>query len=85
MSAELPPNLPKRRKLAIEQPLGGNAAAGGRLFIYAAVTLVLLGLAGYNAAVQHLPLTSPYVAAPAIGALWFALRLFMIWGSNARG
>lgn len=85
MSAEPPTNLPPRRKLAVEQPLGGKAAVGGRVLIYLAVTLVLAGLAGYNALVQHLPLTSPYVAAPAIGALWFALRLFMIWGSHARG
>jgi hypothetical protein len=85
VSVERPPNLPPRKKLAVEQPLGGNAAQGGRVLIYVAVTLVLAGLAGYNAVVQQLPLTSPYVAAPAIGALWFALRLFMIWGSNARG
>ena len=85
MSVEPPPNLPPRKKLAVEQPLSGKAAVGGRALIYVAVTFVLAGLAVYNAVVQHLPLTSPYVAAPAIGALWFALRLFMIWGSNARG
>lgn len=80
-----PPNLPPRKKLAVEQPLAGSALNTGRLLIYAAVAVVLGGLAAYNALVQHLELTSPYVIAPAIGAVWFALRLFMIWSSNARG
>jgi hypothetical protein len=80
-----PPNLPPRRKLAIEQPLGGNALKSGKLFIYAGVAIVLGGLAGYNALVRQLDLTSPYVIGPAIGAVWFALRLVMIWSSNARG
>lgn len=85
MSVDPPPILPPRKKLAIEQPFGGNALKSGRLVIYGAVTLVLAGLAVYNAFVQLMPLTSPYVIAPAIGAAWFALRLFMIWSSNARG
>jgi hypothetical protein len=85
VSIDPPPNLPPRRKLAVEQPLGGNPLKSGRLYIYAAVAIGLGGLAAYNAFIQYLPLTSPYVIAPAIGAVWFALRLFMIWGSNARG
>ena len=85
MSVEPPPNLPPRKKLAIEQPIGGSAANSGRLLIYGAVTLVLAGLAAYMALVQQHEFSSPYVIAPAIGAVWFALRLFMIWGSNARG
>ena len=85
MSDTPPPTLPRRRKLAIEQPLGGNALKRGKLFLYAAVAIVLGGLAGYNALVQRLDFTSPYVIAPAIGAVWFALRLVMIWSSNARG
>lgn len=85
MSDTSPPNLPPRRKLDIEQPLGGNALKSGKLMIYTVIAVVLGGLAAYNALVQHLDLTSPYVIAPAIGAVWFALRLFMIWSSNARG
>jgi hypothetical protein len=85
VSVDPPPNLPPRKKLAVEQPLSGNALNTGRLLIYGAVALVLAVFAAYNALVQLMPLTSPYVIAPAIGAVWFALRLFMIWSSNARG
>jgi hypothetical protein len=85
VSAEPPPNLPPRKKLAVEQPLRMDRAVGGRLLIYGALAVVLAGVGAYNALIQHMPLTSPYVIAPAIGAIWFALRLFMIWSSNARG
>jgi hypothetical protein len=81
--ASPPPSLPPRRKLDIEQPLGGNALKSSKLIVYAVIAAVLGGLAGYNALVQHLDLTSPYVIAPAIGAVWFALRLFMIWSSRS--
>jgi hypothetical protein len=32
--------------------------------------------------IEQRPLMSGWVAAPAIGALWFGLRLFMILGSR---
>jgi len=55
------------------------------MFFYSLLTLCLVGLAVYMAFFERHPLDSPFVIAPAIGALWFALRLFMIWGSsNAR-
>jgi hypothetical protein len=85
VSAEPPPSLPPRKKLAIEQPLAGNQVNAGRLLLYAIITVVLVAFAAYQAVIQLMPLTSPYVIAPAIGAIWFALRLFMIWSSNARG
>ena len=85
MSETPPPNLPPRKKLAVEQQLGGRSVQSGKLLIYALVAVVLAGFAGYNAMVHQLEFTSPYVIAPAIGAAWFALRLFMIWSSNARG
>lgn len=85
MSESTPPNLPPRKRLAVEQPLGGSTLNAGRLLIYALITAALAGLALYMAVVQSHALTSPYVIAPAIGAVWFALRLFMIWSSNARG
>jgi hypothetical protein len=59
------------------KPFGG-AVKGGTILIYSIITLVLAGLAVYMAMVADHPLTSGYVAAPAIGALWFGLRLFMI-------
>jgi hypothetical protein len=53
--------------------------------MYAIATVGLAGLALYMALVEgHEPM-SAYVAGPAIGAVWFALRTFMTWGSNARG
>jgi hypothetical protein len=84
VSEEAPPVLPPRKRLAIEQPLGSNSKRGG-LLVYGALTAALVGVAVYMALAAGHPLASPYVAGPGIGALWFALRLFMIWGSNARG
>jgi len=52
------------------------------LLIYGLLTAGLIGLALYNALVEGLPLISPWVLAPAIASAWFALRLFMIWGSR---
>lgn len=83
--ADSPPNLPPRKKLAVERQLGGGALNSGKLMIYALITLVLVGLAAYNALIQQMDWMSPYVVAPAVGGVWFALRLFMIWSANARG
>ena len=85
MSVEPPPHLPERKKLSVEQPLGSSRFNTGKLLLYAVITIVLVAFAAYNAFVQSMPLTSPYVIAPPIGAIWFGLRLFMIWSSNARG
>lgn len=85
MSVEQPPNLTPRKKLAVERQLGGSALNSSKLMIYALITVILAGLAAYNALIQAMDWTSPYVIAPAVGAVWFALRLFMIWSANARG
>jgi hypothetical protein len=75
-------NAPRSR---VRLPFGGT---GGRSFrvaslvIYAVLTTGLVVVALHAALVLRLSPTSGYVAAPAIGALWFALRLFMIWGSR---
>jgi hypothetical protein len=83
VSEERPPNLPPRRKLDIEQPIGvGGFAKQGAVVMYAFVTLALVGIALYMAVVEQRPLMSGWVAAPAIGAVWFGLRLFMILGSR---
>ena len=48
------------------------------VFVYAALAVGLLGLALYSGLVLGRPLTSAYVVAPAIGAVWFGLRLLML-------
>jgi hypothetical protein len=60
-------------------PGGARGAAARRagVIVYGALIAILIGVAYYMAAVQGHPLTSPYVAAPAVGAAWFALRLLM--------
>ena len=63
------------------QPFGG-AARGGAILMYSLLTLGLAALAVYMAVVAGRALTSGYVAAPAIGAVWFGLRVFMILGSR---
>lgn len=83
MSEERPPDLPKRRRLDIERPIGvGGMVQNGAIVMYALTTIALLGLALYMAVVEQRPLMSGWVAAPAIGAIWFGLRLFMILGSR---
>jgi hypothetical protein len=54
----------------------------GALFLYGMLTAGLAGLAVYMATIVGHALTSAYVAAPAIGALWFGLRLFMMLGKR---
>jgi hypothetical protein len=83
VSDERPPLVPPRRKLDVEQPIGvGGMAKQGAVAIYALAAIVLAGVAVYMAVVEQRPLMSGWVAAPAIGAVWFELRLFMILGSR---
>ena len=60
----------------------GSLAKQGAVAIYALAAIILAGVAVYMAAVEQRPLMSGWVAAPAIGAVWFGLRLFMILGSR---
>jgi hypothetical protein len=86
VSEPAPPEreLPRvKARLPFEQRPFGDAAKRGALSIYAVLTLGLAGLALYMALVAGRPLTSAHVAGPAIGALWFGLRVFMIWGSRS--
>lgn len=89
MSEETPPDrghaaLPRTKgRLPFEAP--SKPGAGFRnasLVFYAVLVAGLIGLAFYMALVGGHPLTSAYVAGPAVGALWFGLRWFMIWGSK---
>lgn len=82
MSDQPPPNLPPRRKLDVEQPLGIGGMRQGAVVVYAIATLVLIGVAFYMAVVEQRSLTSAWVAAPAIGAAWFGLRTFMTMNSG---
>ena len=79
MSEERPDDAPKRTRY---EPISlSGAARGGMLAIYALAALGFVGVAVYMSATGR-GLMSPYVIAPAIGALWFALRVFMILGSR---
>jgi hypothetical protein len=83
VSDERPPNMPSRRKLDVEQPIKvGGLAKNGAVVMYALVAVALIGIAIYMAVVEQRPLMTGWVAAPAIGAVWFGLRLFMILGSR---
>lgn len=84
MSAEPPPEpeLPRvKSRLPFEAAPKPNLRASS-LAVYGVLTVGMIALALYTAFVLRLPPTSGYVAGPAIGALWFGLRLFMIWGSK---
>jgi hypothetical protein len=70
-------------RLPFKAPDGpGRGFKTASLVFYAVLVAGLIGLTLYMALAVGHPLTSAYVAGPAIGALWFALRLFMIWGSR---
>ena len=73
VKGRLPFSAPDASRAAMRQ---------GALVVYGLLTAGLIGLALYMALVQQRPVMSPWVASPAIGAVWFALRLFMIWGSR---
>ncbi|MBL8545245.1 MAG: hypothetical protein JNL81_02205 [Hyphomonadaceae bacterium] len=78
MSESTPPPMyqrrPSRSSLAPLKPLSGK---GGKLFLFAVLAIVCGAAAAYMAVVQHMPVTDMRVVAPAIGALWFGLRVFM--------
>lgn len=81
--SEKPPPLPgTRTRLPFDpQPFKGGLRRGA-VFVYGVLAVGLAGLAFYMGTVQHHPLTSPYVLAPGVGAIWFALRLFMTLGAR---
>ena len=74
MSENPPADLPRTdRRLPF-----GDAMRRMAVLVYAALSVGLLGLALYSGLVLGRPLTSAYVVAPAIGAVWFGLRLLML-------
>ncbi|HVK81845.1 MAG TPA: hypothetical protein VM915_14665 [Verrucomicrobiae bacterium] len=74
-----PPPLPRTKGRLPFDPDAFKRAPqqGAALLVYGGLTLVLVAVAAYMGFVEQRPMTSGYVAAPAIGAAWFALRLFM--------
>ncbi|WP_135210274.1 hypothetical protein [Vitreimonas flagellata] len=74
-----PPPLPRTKGRLPFDPNAFSRAPqkGAAVAVYGVLTLGLIGLAAYMALVEQRPLASSYVAGPAIGAAWFALRLFM--------
>jgi hypothetical protein len=82
-----PPPRPELPRVKARLPFdpnafGKRAQRSGSAYIYAVITAVLVGAGVYmNVIVGH-PLLSGYVLAPAIGALWFGLRLFMMLGKR---
>ncbi|HWA00875.1 MAG TPA: hypothetical protein VG841_11240 [Caulobacterales bacterium] len=50
----------------------------GKIALFALIAVGCAGAAGYGALVAHFPLTDMRVIAPGVGALWFALRIFML-------
>lgn len=72
-----------KARMPFEMPKApGASMKQGALLVYGVLVVALLGVAAYMAVVENMPLTSPWVAAPSIGSLWFVLRLFMVWGSR---
>lgn len=76
------PGTKARMPFEMPKAPGASSLKQGALLVYGVLVVALLGAAAYMALVENMPLTSPWVAAPAIGSLWFMLRLFMVWGSR---
>lgn len=82
MSDTPPPEAPPPRARYEPIKLGGVVRRGA-VIVYGALAVGLAGLAVYMATLGQREITSMYVAAPAIGALWFGLRVFMMLGSKS--
>jgi hypothetical protein len=84
MSEQPPPTppapLPRIKGRLPFEPVRAPFAGGlksGAVFLYAALALGLVCVALYMNLVLRHPLISAHVMAPAVGAAWFGLRLFM--------
>lgn len=82
-----PPPRPKLPRVKGRLPFdpnafGKDAQRRGGAYIYAVITAALVAVAVYMGVIVGHPLFSGYVLAPAIGALWFGLRLFMMLGKR---
>lgn len=79
MSGTPPPEAPPPRTRYEPIRLGGVVQRGA-VIVYGALAVGLACLAAYMATLGQREITSMYVAAPAIGSLWFGLRVFMMLG-----
>jgi hypothetical protein len=74
-----PSDLPRTKtRLPFEPNPFGSTVQRGAIFLYGVITAALAAVAVYMFARVGHPLFSGYVLAPAIGAIWFGLRLFMM-------
>ncbi|MFZ2029723.1 MAG: hypothetical protein WAU68_05385 [Vitreimonas sp.] len=81
MSDPTPPINPLEKRRRVEyapmaMPFTGGGQQGKTL-LFVAIVFVCAGVSAYMYFVQHMPLTDMRVIGPAMGALWFVLRLFM--------
>ena len=73
-----PPNpLENRRRVEFQQIPMPFTGGQGKTLAFLSIIVVCAGAAAYMFFVQRMPWTDMRVIAPAIGALWFGLRLFM--------
>jgi hypothetical protein len=80
VSEPAPPTPPRRTRF---QPIRlGGTLRSSALLVYGIIVGAMVGLATYMHVFDGQELTSPYVVGPAIGAVWFALRLFMMLNSR---
>ncbi len=82
MSQETPPTdgpnaLDNRRRVEFPPMPMPFTGGQGKTLVFLSIVVICLAAAGYMFFVQHMPWSDMRVIAPAIGALWFALRLFM--------
>lgn len=76
--------LEARKRLPFEQKLeqeGQGMRKRLRAFLYLAVAVVCVALAGYMNLVNLQPMTAPQVFVPALGGLYFAFRAAMTFFS----
>ena len=81
MSEDTPPTNPLEKRRRVEyapmaMPFTGGGQQGKTL-LFVVIVFVCAGASAYMYFVQHMPLTDMRVIGPAMGALWFVLRLFM--------
>lgn len=79
MSDDTPPPNPLENRRRVEYtPMSMPFTGGqGKTLLFLAIIAACGGASAYMFFIQRMPWTDMRVIAPAIGALWFGLRLFM--------